>query len=63
LAVTKSPADTEALPAFLASNCSLIVMGIRISLLISDNDSCVSDHSKDKLAFPSYEERELHLGA
>jgi hypothetical protein len=28
--VTKSPADTEALPAFLASNFSLIVMGIHV---------------------------------
>jgi hypothetical protein len=36
LAVTRSPADTEALPDFLASNFSLIVIDIDIPLLLPD---------------------------
>src|SRR5215813_11850686 len=43
LAVTRSPADTDAFPAFLASNCSLIVMGMEVPLLVSDNDTFVVD--------------------
>jgi hypothetical protein len=41
LAVTRSPADTEAFPDFLASSFSLIVMGIDIPLLVSNNGTCL----------------------
>jgi hypothetical protein len=42
LAVTKSPADTEALPDLLASNFSLIVIGMQVPLFFLTVD-CYSD--------------------
>jgi hypothetical protein len=36
LAVTRSPADTEAFPDFLASNFSLIVIGISIPFRVTN---------------------------
>jgi hypothetical protein len=52
LAVTKSPADTKAFPAFLASSFSLIVMGMNIPLLVSDNETYIPDRIKTRLPAP-----------
>jgi hypothetical protein len=39
LAVTRSPADTESFRDFLASNFSLIVIGMDIPLLVFDGNT------------------------
>src|SRR5882724_9049242 len=52
LAVTRSPTDTEAFPDFLASSFSLIVMGMNVPLLVSDNETCLIDRIKTQLPAP-----------